>query len=249
MENRKRQQEHSGGGGGHDGGGMMRWLLTYADLITLLMAFFVVMFAISQVDVKKYQSLSGSLQSALNIGSGSSLIARNQGGSMVPIPKPTPDNTEFSEIVDEVTRYVQKEGLSSSVNMQLTDRGLVIGLSDTILFESGRAELLPPARKILDKLAVILLKMPNHVRVEGHTDNRPIRTERYPSNWQLSTDRATNVIMYWGEKYNFPPARLSAAGYGEHRPVDTNDTDQGRARNRRVDIVVLRGELTRLEPK
>ncbi|MGE5575856.1 MAG: flagellar motor protein MotB [Syntrophothermus sp.] len=247
MENRKRQQEHSGGG--HDGAGMMRWLLTYADLITLLMAFFVVMFAISQVDVKKYQSLAGSLQSALSIGTGKSLVAKYQGGSMVPIPKPTPDNTEFAEIVDEVTRYVEKEGLSSSVNMQITDRGLVIGLSDTILFESGRAELLPPAQKILDKLAVILLKMPNHVRVEGHTDNQPIRTLRYPSNWQLSTDRATNVIMYWLEKYNFPPQRLSAAGYGEYRPVDTNANAQGRARNRRVDIVVLRGELTKLEPK
>lgn len=232
--------------------GMMRWLLTYADLITLLLAFFVVMYGVSRVDASRWQQLSQALRAAFNMDAaagGASLIAENPGASMVPLIEPTDDNQQFAEIVEKIEAYIKEQGLQASITQTITQRGLVIGLADNVLFETGKADLTPSAKKILDKLAGILLKVPNHVRVEGHTDNVPINTERYPSNWQLSTDRATNVIMYWTQAYNFPPERLSAAGYGEYRPVVPNDTPEHRARNRRVDIVVLKQSLTKLEPK
>ncbi len=251
MPNRRRPGS-SGEEGGMESAGMMRWLLTYADLITLLLAFFVVLYGASQVDANRWQQLSQALRSAFNqdgAAGGVSLIAENPGASAVELIQPTDDNQQFAEIVEKIEAYVKEKGLEASISQSITQRGLVIGLADNLLFETGKADLTVNAQKILDKVAGILLKVPNHVRVEGHSDNVPIRTARYPSNWQLSTDRATNVIMYWTETYSFPPERLSAAGYGEYRPVVPNDSIEHRAKNRRVDIVVLKMALTGLEPK
>lgn len=232
---------------GHDAAGMMRWLLTYADLITLLLAFFVVMYGSSRVDVQRWQQVSQSLRAAFGIQAGGANIIGDAPGRSV-IPLSAQDEAQFAAIVEQIRAYVAQAGLEGKITTSITPRGLVINLSDNILFDTGQADLKPDARAILDKLAGILLKIPNPVRVEGHTDNVPIHNDRYPSNWQLSTDRATNVVIYWIDKYHFPPARLSAAGYGEYRPLVPNDSDAHRARNRRVDIVVLKEALAQLEP-
>lgn len=262
-----------GGGGGHGEGGMMRWLITYADLITLLLAFFVVMFSISQTDLKKYQALAGSLQAAFNIEmggrSGSGVIPLYpSGGStsgagnqevdkkldeitkeklarekLAEQQQQMREDTEFKKVAERIDKYAREEGIRNYITMEIDERGLLISIQDTVFFESGKAELTPKSKEILDKVAKIIFPLPNHIRIEGHTDNVPINTPKYPSNWQLSTDRATTVLVYLIEKHGFPPTRLSAAGYGEYRPRVPNDSEANRALNRRVDIVILRSSV------
>ncbi|HHW15579.1 MAG TPA: flagellar motor protein MotB [Firmicutes bacterium] len=239
-----------------------RWLLTYADLITLLMAFFMVLYAMSQVDLQKLKKLGGSLSAALNtaarsgeiLGTGTGKVFGTGTGGFGPakveiqrlnLEKVDP---EFRAMAVELEQYRISEKLGTLARLVFDERGMVIQLDNSLLFPEGSATLTPEARRILDQLAVILKDSPNHVRVEGHTDDTPIHTDRYPSNWQLSTDRAANVIQYWVERCGMPPERLSAAGYGEYRPVAPNDTPAHRALNRRVEVVILRSSLTRYEP-
>lgn len=231
-----------------------RWLLTYADLITLLMAFFTIMYAMSNADIAKFKQLAASVSMAFGSGGGSggTNMLTNYSGAGV---RPQSDsfiklreNNEYKSMVKLIKEYAAKQGLSKKVDAKITERGLVVNLADSVLFESGSAELSPKSREILDRLADILFKTNRQLRVEGYTDNVPIRTARYQSNWQLSTDRATSVIMYWLSKHPEQAANLSAAGYGQYRPVASNNTAEGRALNRRVDLVIMRELGARKEP-
>lgn len=231
-----------------------RWLLTYADLITLLCAFFVILFAMASVDASKFKVLAQSMSMAFGSakGGGENIITNFQGAGVSPVSA-NPDlvrlreNKEFEKIVKLIKNYADQNNLTKSVKTSITERGLVINLSDNVLFESGRAELSPRAMEVLDRLAEMFFKAGRYIRVEGHTDDVPIRTYKYESNWQLSTDRATNVIMYWLSKHPEMAPRFSAAGYGEHHPRATNATPEGRALNRRVEIVLLRESVAKRE--
>lgn len=233
-----------------------RWLLSYADFITLLMAFFIVLYAMSQIDLKKFRQLKGSLSTAFTpassgggrLGSGTGQMV-GTGTGAVATPSPVRVDPEFEKVSRQVTEYTDQEGLQASIRVSYDERGMILQLADNVLFQPGRASLTPAAQRLLDVLGKVLADQPNHIRIEGHTDDVPIRTSRYPSNWQLSTDRATNVIMYWLSRGLLPPERLSAAGYGEYRPVAANDSPTHRALNRRVDVVILRESLTRYEPQ
>ncbi|MGE5509140.1 MAG: flagellar motor protein MotB [Chitinophagales bacterium] len=233
-----------------------RWLISYADFITLLMAFFVVLYAMSQVDLKKFEKLKGSLSSAFApreyassvLGGGTGHLIGSGTGS-VATPEKVKVEPEFEKVTRQVEQYKDRQGLQASIRVSYDERGMILQLADNVMFPPGSASLTPAAKQLLDVLAKVLADKPNHIRIEGHTDDVPIRTARYPSNWQLSTDRATNVIMYWLSKGALPPERLSAAGYGEYRPVVPNDTPEHRAMNRRVDVVILRESLTQYEPK
>ena len=132
--------------------------------------------------------------------------------------------------------------MTTSVKVLKIDRGVVIRLNDTMLFDPGSAIIKPQAKATLEKISVSLAKFQNPILIEGHTDSMPIRNEKFPSNWELSTARATNIIKYLTENQKFPPSRLSAVGYGEYMPIEQNTTPQGRAKNRRVDIIVLSSE-------
>lgn len=257
------------------GAGMERWLLTYADLITLLMAFFIIMYSMSTVDASKYSAMAQSLKLALG------LQDRNPGliATMTTGQKPGNDKTlylkdknkdkatvqmqqiqqnmnlrnpveekQFAMMISKIKAYAKMKGIVANIDVKEDGRGIVINLADKVLYESGKADLSPTAKAMLDDLAVILFSSSKYVKVEGHTDNIPISNERYPSNWQLSTDRATSVIMYWLTKYPKEADRLSAAGYGEYRPVASNATPSGRAKNRRVEIIVLRDLIAKGEP-
>lgn len=254
---------------------MERWLITYADLITLLLAFFVIMYAMSSVDATKYEMMAKSLEVALGMEkTGQGLVAdmsgqqqgndrstaKKEGENKKRAESPAPkvdalvdmkeakENRELSYMMKRIKEYTDEKKIVGNLSTTTDGRGLVVNLSDSVLFESGKADLSPKAKGILDAIADILLDSEKHIKVEGHTDNVPIRNERYPSNWQLSTDRATNVIMYWIEKHPEASGRLSAAGYGEHRTIAKNDTAAGRAKNRRVDIIVLRDSIAKGEP-
>lgn len=150
---------------------------------------------------------------------------------------------QLREVHDAAGAFVQERGLGEAVHVEYTERGVVIRFADRVLFDLGRADLKPEAVEILDQLVGLLRTVPNPVRVEGHTDDLPINNERFPSNWELSTARATNVIKYFIEKHGLDPTKFSAAGYGEYRPLVPNDSMENRALNRRVDIVLLRLDL------
>jgi chemotaxis protein MotB len=246
-----------------------RWLLTYADMITLLMALFMVLFSISAVNKAKLQSLQQSLQEAFSgqILPGGTAIRDDGGGSQTqqvssaptipaiqplvgPQTSPTGQQTptpgvqqqqSFQHLKQEIDRWSQSHGLASEVETVIQQRGLVIRLlTDKVLFDSGQAELKSQAQPILGRVAELLrTETRNPIAVEGHTDDVPITGSVYPTNWELSTARASRVVRFLVDA-GVDPARLSAAGYADLHPIATNATADGRSHNRRVEIVLLR---------
>ena len=259
------------------GPGLERWLITYADLITLLMIFFIVMYSMSQLDVQKFRAIANSLSIALGGGtpanidlapssSGPSLI---ESGGSEPSPQISdssinpPINPEEGQTGNgpEQQETLTLEGIKAKLdqfaianNIQtklistIEERGLVVSIQDTLLFAKGSAEITPTARTILKKISTVLAASPNYIRVEGHTCNLPIHTSHFPSNWELSVLRATNVVHILVEEGGIDAARLSAVGYGEYRPIADNSTEEGRIKNRRVDLVVLNSKYKVVEP-
>lgn len=244
-----------------------RWLLTYADLITLLLGFFVLMYAMSQIDAKKFGRVSEGLHGVFHGGDSffSQDTTRVQIGSgVLKLGRLKLIQQRVKRISDRlgkerVSTGAPEKGLDqygklsrknepAAITTEINERGLVIHILESALFESGKADLKLSAEETLNLIANEIKGVPNHVRVEGHTDDRPISTFRFPSNWELSSARATAVVRFLTDRHSFPSVQISALGYGEYRPLSTNSTSYGRAKNRRVDIVVLTEELSRLEP-
>ncbi len=240
---RRRGAGGGGGGGGHDAAGMMRWLLTYSDLITLMMAFFVIMYAMSKADVAKFNALKSSLAVAFRTdGSASSLIYNQQGTQPVEQAISVDsrrDAEDFQDIIRKVQASIQDQ---RQVAFIVDERGLTVRFLDNILFDSGSAGLRAEGHAMLDAVGMALKNSTRYVRVEGHADNLPINTVQFPSNWELSAARSIAVTRYLVDKHGADPRRLSSLGYGEFRPLYPNTTDENRAKNRRVDIVILRTE-------
>lgn len=229
--------------------GAPAWMMTYGDLVTQILIFFVLLFSISSIDAQKFQAALLSLQGALGFLSGSTPT------DLPEIPAGTEDDMDRRDLEQMLgvqqllEQRLQAAGLHASVSLDFEERGLVIRFMDTVLFDLGKAAIKPLGRQTLDAMAPTLREIPNQVRIEGHTDNLPIVTAAFPSNWELSTARATNVVRYLIEERGLDPWRLSAAGYGEYRPVAPNDSPANRQLNRRVDIVVLYVSKGRLEPR
>ena len=226
-----------------------RWLVSYADFITLLFAFFVVMFAVSQVDSQKVGRFTESFSKAVGIDmfpqAGRGLLAGASQGSLQEDPEPSQASPLPPELVNLKASLTIPEAREEIENVQIFRRRneLVLRLADGVLFESGNDALEERARRIIARLGAELRGRALDVRVEGHTDDRPIRTARFRSNWDLSTARATAVVARLAAE-GIEPQRLSAAGYGEFHPIAPNDTDEGRKQNRRVDLVVSVVPLT-----
>ena len=229
-----------------------RWLLTYSDLITLLMIFFVIMYAMSNVDASKYQQMAESLK--ISMGGGKSIIANQDAVSITQKSKPVntdiqPDSEQqkLEELKKQVDQYLDKNGMSQSVSTQIDERGLVVSLNDTLFFDSGRAEIKPESQNKIIEIGKILNGLGNYMRIEGHTDNVPISNGEFSSNWQLSCARAANVTEFFIANCGIQPQKLSAVGYGEYRPVADNSTEEGRAKNRRVDIIIVNSKFNNIE--
>lgn len=221
-----------------------RWLLTYADLITLLLAFFVVMYSMSRIDNKKFGEVSDALNTILK--GGPSVLRFQPEPAMTGHGLLNLGNLRMAQL--KIEEKFKQVGKHEVLQTEITERGLVVHILESALFDQGSSVLKPKAMEVLDLIAEQLQGRPNHVRVEGHTDDTPIRSEVYPSNWELSSARATTVVRYYAESHSIPPARISALGYGEFRPVAPNNSIENRARNRRVDVVILTMELTLTEP-
>jgi len=226
-------------------------MTTYGDLITQVLIFFVLLFSFSNVDTNKFNAVMLSLQGSLGIMNGGMDLNEGsfiEGGEVGDFLISAEEQQEFEALQDEIEEIVASDNLKG-VQVNLDERGLVIRLIEGVLFDSGKANIKDEAKVILDKLAPVLKETHRQIRIEGHTDNLPIHTPEFPSNWELSTARAVNVIKYLIEKHNFSPYILSAAGYGEYRPIAPNDSDKNRALNRRVDIVILKSTSESSEPR
>lgn len=236
-----------------------RWLLTYADLITLLMIFFVVLYSMSSVDAAKFNALSNSLSVAFPGGDGV-LMYTSAIPDQIPIPSEEPanvsedgsggenkDKSDIEELKKSVETVIKDNNLQTSVGLQVSERGLVITLSDIMFFESGKAEIPAASQQSLIQIGQSLNKIENYIRIEGSTDNIPMRSINYASNWELSTARAISVLRLFIDQAGVNPSKLAAVGYGEYRPIATNATPQGRAKNRRVDIIILDTKFSQSE--
>lgn len=233
-------------GGGHSGGDGLRWLLTYADMITLLTVFFVVLYSFASVDVRKARNVGAALQRAFRVEllSGVSATATGgEGGLEGLIPT---DN--FRPITRQIAVAAQSTNLTENVQIGYRADGLVVSLSGSAIFEPGSDRLQPAARAFLLQLAQALRSVPNPISIEGHTDNIPIDTPRFPSNWELSGARAYAVLRFLADEGKLDESRMSFAGFAEFEPVASNETREGRQRNRRVDIVLLTTEPLNGQP-
>lgn len=221
--------------------GSPAWMTTYSDLVTQLLAFFVLLFSLSSISESKYQEIAASLRGALT-GSPSVLKGGlNPLGENLPFEiEITPHiDTEYREIYEEIEAMLAEEGVGAAVEIYSEERGMVISFKEKIFFTIGSADLLPEARNLLLRVGRILAADDHDIRVEGHTCDLPIRTASFPSNWELSTSRATNVTRFLIEEVGIAPSRLGATGYAEFRPIVPNNSDENRVRNRRVDILLL----------
>jgi chemotaxis protein MotB len=251
-----------------------RWLVSYADFITLLFAFFVVMFAASNSDQKKAGQIAKAVEVAFK-----EMAVFSPSGKVVPlydtgglpsdthtvigndhsgfqatqlVTSATPGDggkgSTMKEVKDVLEGLLKDEITKHHVRLAEDSRGLTVSLAEAGFFEAGAAVMAPNALPIIDRIAATLRPLRYSIRVEGHTDNTPIHTDQFPSNWELSTSRATFLLQYLITHEQIAPRRLSAVGYGEYRPVAPNNTAEGRASNRRVDLVILSGEAEKQEP-
>ncbi len=228
----RRRRVHAAHGPSHE-----RWLVSYADFITLLFAFFTTMYAISTVDAQKLSSVVDSMQDAFD-----SPGAPGPKVDATPRTTPSPSASSLSAAQRErlLAETLRRRFDGRAVDVDIDHRGIVVSMREAGSFPTGSADLSPVARDVLTELAATLgTDATTKLRVEGHTDDVPILTGRFASNWELSTARATSVVTYLVQQVGLTPQRLSAAGYGEYHPRVLNATDADRARNRRVDVVIL----------
>jgi chemotaxis protein MotB len=238
-----------------------RWLVSYADFITLLFAFFVVMFASTQADRNKAKAVSDSVRQALEHGQLSSALSTVLGRGKHeakkapitklpteerenPLPPKLPDTPDghppdLAKSLARLQQGLAQELNNGKLNLKLEPRGLVISMREATFFASGDDAIAPGSLPILSKIVEVVQSLPNPVRLEGHSDARPIHTPRFRSNWELSAARAIAMLELLRDRYQIPASRMAIAGYADNAPTDSNDTEEGRAHNRRVDLVLL----------
>ncbi|GAB3792051.1 flagellar motor protein MotS [Virgibacillus kimchii] len=240
--------------------GAPKWMVTYSDMVTLILVFFILLFSMSQIDLVKFEAISESFQNRMILDfypsavpaeyptEHTSIEERGRDTNEFETPTQLRDNTDRDEreeidsltsLMEEVESYLEKNELHQVISANRTERGVVLVLQESILFESAEAEILDTGKPFLSKIGSLLHDLPNSVKVEGHTDSRPISNYRYPSNWELSGARASSVIRYLIEENEFDESRFSAAGYADTRPAVPNDSPQNWSQNRRVEIVIM----------
>jgi len=248
-----------------------RWLVSYADFITLLFAFFVVMFASSQTDKSRAKQISEAVEKALAEGKsvsvppavakilGGTVDDKGQGNAQMKGPggaqkatkdAPIPEVLELSASLKTLSSQLEQEIKAGMVEVKMEPRGLVVSLKQTAFFPSGTEALEPNSLGTVGKVADALKGLSNPVRVEGHTDSIPIHTSRFRSNWELSAARSITMMETLADRFGIPHERMAIVGFADTMPVASNDTAEGRARNRRVDLVILNNyALQKTEPK
>lgn len=238
------------------------WLGTYADAVTLLMAFFVVLFSISSVDAQKLKELKEALQDALigkqtvkelenledlkidakkdNNEQDKEQTEPSQGQPSETTPPPLMNKEDLKETLEEV---IEQKNLADKIKLVEDERGIILQLHESLLFDSGKADL-KASDEVLEALYTMINSVANFITIEGNTDNTPINTKEFPSNWELSTERAVSVARYFIDKKEISPIRITVKGFGEYNPIAENDTPENKSLNRRVDILILDDQAT-----
>lgn len=248
------------------------WLIPYADILTLLLALFIVLFAASEVNSQKFQEISDSFNTELQGGTGildnqspiedfeetSKLAEPNdveptEGDAKIPSEEEedqlteeeleqlalAQDYKELAAIQEKMMGYIEEQNLQDTVEAELTTKGLVLKIKDGVLYGSGSADMSEESQEIAEEIAKLLVTdPPRNIFIEGHTDNVPAESDEFPSNWELSSARAINFMKILLENDELDPRKFSATGYGEHQPIATNDTAEGRTENRRVEVLI-----------
>ncbi|OOM81246.1 flagellar motor protein MotB [Clostridium sp. BL-8] len=224
------------------------WLLPYSDMLTLLLALFIVMFAMGQTDKSKFQAMA---QEFSVIFAGGSAMMNNSGDSaVIPTGSPTEaqaiksaselEEDKMTEVKKQLEQEIQQEGYADKIKVELNGDGLDIAIQDVVLFNSGEADVLQNVSPLLTKISDMLKGLDNKIKVVGHTDNVPISNSKFRSNWDLSAMRAINVMNFMTSTGQIAQDRMSIQAYGDQMPKYSNDTEEGRAKNRRVEIVLAR---------
>lgn len=225
------------------------WLTTYSDMVTLLLAFFVLLFSFSEIDAQKFRTIMSSFQGGTGVLNGGTTLELEQN------IEPSEDILEgdLESLKDLLEEYADSIGLSHEIVLSVEERGLIVRFMDKVLFDSGKADLRPESIEILSSIGDILNmeEFKNRlIKVEGHTDTVPTgRSSQFPTNWELSSARATNVLRFLVEEKGIKGNRISSSGYSYYRPIAPNDTAENKQKNRRVDIVILRSSYEEMEPK
>ena len=233
MRRKKKGEEHEN---------LERWLITYADLITLLLAFFIMMYTFSKNDTQKYQEVTGHLKTIFTGGPSVAAAGSAPGTAPFEIPLKVPATGEDvkDKLEGEIKKLTGNDAMDKNISVITDERGIVIRIMDQAFFDEGKADLKDRAKHTLDTIAPVVRTISNPIRVEGHTDNTPIATSEFRSNWELSVRRATEVVRFFIVKHDLAPMRVSAVGYSEYRPLAPNDTPANRSRNRRIEIIVAK---------
>ncbi|MCX8131479.1 MAG: OmpA family protein [Clostridia bacterium] len=245
--------------------GAPEWIVTYSDLVTLLLTFFILLFSMATLDKQKFEEIANSLRSSFLKVSNGERFDYNKGKSVIGITPydnaktageqgeeqkkkegPEKDNEKKNEenahalqsVKIEIEEAISELGLRDHVKILEDKDQIILRLDSVILFNSGSAEIKPSGKDILKKMGIMFQKLNNEILVQGHTDNLPINTPLFPSNWELSTKRATNVVLYLIDACSLKPSSLTATGNGEFKPIAPNDSEQNRQKNRRIDIVI-----------
>jgi chemotaxis protein MotB len=228
------------------------WLVPYADILTLLLALFIVLFASADANKTKFTQMAQSLSAAF---SGSPSVFDNNTAISPEINSTKPDQAkddpskeqaqlretvQLLEVKKEIDKYINKNNLVGDLNTALTEDGLMIRIKDSALFPSGSAEIRPESQRFGAEIAKMLATLQQQIVVSGHTDNIPINTREFPSNWELSSKRAINFMKLLLVQEKLKPERFSAIGYGEYRAINANDSEEGRGKNRRVEVLIMR---------
>ena len=241
-----------------------RWLVSYADLVTLLFAFFVVMFASTQTDHTRAKQISEGVEKALKAGStppkiaailGGTIDDKGRGNAMLKgpaLPPPTAKVEPLKDLAAAATllrSVLQQQIKDGAVDVRVEERGVIIGLNSAVFFSTGDDTVDPSVYPTLKAVAGILNRLPNAIRLEGHTDSIPISTPRFPSNWELSAARSIAMLRLFNDLFHVEHARMAVVGYADTASLASNDTEEGRRRNRRVDIVIVSESALRAEAR
>ncbi|ADU31513.1 flagellar motor protein MotS [Evansella cellulosilytica] len=244
--------------------GAPKWMVTFSDLMTLILVFFVLLFSMSVVDGQKFQAVAESFQDRALFEFYPSLIpfdnpAEDRDTKDDPFDnevdpfenfldsKKEENNQQLDDLLVEVLDFLEANNLYESISASRDDRGVVLVLQEQVLFESARAELISDATAFLDKVGTLIESVPNPIMVEGHTDSRPIETFQFPSNWELSGARASSVIRYLVDNHDLDQSRFVSVGYGDTRPIAPNTTNENLQKNRRVVIVIAEPDAENAE--
>lgn len=230
--------------------GSGNWLTTYSDLVTLLLAFFVLLFSISELDAEKFRNIMSSFQGGSGVFEGESKLE--------PLPNPPEEilgidlDDDLETLKEYLEEYSENLGLGNLISVKMEERGIIVRFMDNVFFDPGSATIKEESFKVLELVSEILNReefIKRQIKVEGHTDTVPVsRTSIYETNWELSSARATNVLRYLVENTYIDGGRISSSGYSYYRNISPNDTKENKAKNRRVDIVILRDVYEEQEP-